>query len=312
MPNPDELRLPEELLVVGAAVKIGLFDALNEAPSALAELARAVGADTRALERVVEALGQSGYVDVKDGFVSLTTAAKRMFFEPEHEEYAGYACMHAYARLKTWLTLPEVIKTGTAPPKERTPERLRHFMDAMRHYARQVAPAVVDLCLEDTLPPRLLDLGGGPLNYAVPFAERGVSVTVQDVPEVVERMRPLIPAGLDIRMVPGDFHESVSPGPYEAAFLGNVTHIYGPDENRELFRRIADVLTPGGRIIIVDYVRGLSPRAPYMGVNMLVSSASGGVWTLDEYTAWLAAGGFGPPAVKTLDERQVLVARLAR
>jgi hypothetical protein len=312
MPNPEALRLPEELLLAGAGVKSGFFTALRDGQKTLAAVAEEIGADCAALERFAEALAHLGYVEFSAGAVELTATARRMLFEPESADYIGYAFMHAYSRLTTWLSLPEVLKTGKAlAKKERSPERLRYFMDAMREHARQVAPAVVELCLEGLSPPlRLLDLGGGPLNYAVPFARRGVSVTVQDIPEVVELMRPLVPSGLEIRMVAGDFNVSLAEGPYEVAFLGNITHIYGPEENQRLFARVARELTPGGRITILDYVRGLSARAPYMGVNMLVSSVSGGVWTVDEYAAWLASAGFGPVTVKSVADRQVLLAHL--
>ncbi len=311
MPNRDRLVFPDELLLVGAAVKCGLFEALRSGPRPVAEVAQAINADRRALERLIEALVQLGYLELGDGEAALAPVAGRMFFESESDEYAGFSFMHAYNRLGNWLALPEVIRTGTPPPKERSPERLRYFMDAMREHARPVADAVVDLCLEGLSPPlRLLDLGGGPLNYAVPFARRGVSVTVQDVPEVVELMAPMIPPGLDIRMVGGDFNERLAPGRFEAAFLGNITHIYGPEENQALFSRVAGILIPGGRIAVLDYVRGMSARAAYMGVNMLVSSTSGGVWTANEYTAWLEAAGFEPPRIKSVEERQVLVAHL--
>ena len=309
MPNPDALRLPEELLLAGAGVKSGFFEVLRSGPKPLHRVAAEIGADSAALGRYAEALGHLGYVELNDGVVRLTATAREMLFDPESANYIGYAFMHAYVRLKTWLNLPEVLKTGTPPPKEHSPERLRYFMDAMREHARPVAAAVVALCLEDLSPPlRLLDLGGGPLNYAVPFARRGVAVTVQDMPGVVELMRPLVPPSLEIKMVAGDFNHSLAPGPYELAFLGNITHIYGPAENRALFARVARELVPGGRIAILDYVRGLSGRAPYMGVNMLVSSASGGVWTVDEYAAWLASAGFGGPVVKNIDDRQLLLA----
>lgn len=311
LPNRDQLVFPDELLLAGAAVRCGLIEALRAGPRPVAEVAQVIEADHRALERLIEALVQLGYLELKNSVVALAPEARRMLFEPESEDYTGFAFMHAYSRLGSWLALPEVIRTGKPPRKERSPEKIRYFMDAMREHARPVADAVVDLCLEGLSPPlRLLDLGGGPLNYAVPFARRGVAVTVQDMPEVVALMAPLVPPGLEIKLVGRDFREELAPGPFEVAFLGNITHIYGPDENRDLFSGVAEVLTPGGRIAILDYVRGVSTRAAYMGVNMLVSSASGGVWRADEYTAWLEAAGFGPPRIRSIEERQVLVAHL--
>ena len=59
-----------------------------------------------------------------------------------------------------------------------------------------------------------------------------------------------------------------------------------------LFRKVSQVLVPGGRIAIVDMVRGTNPFASVFGVNMLVNTSNGGTWTLDQYTDWLAGAGF--------------------
>jgi len=45
---------------------------------------------------------------------------------------------------------------------------------------------------------------------------------------------------------------------------------------------VSQVLVPGGRIAIIDMVRGTNPFASVFGVNMLVNTSNGGTWTLDQ------------------------------
>lgn len=305
----EALSLPEELLIVGGAVEAGIFHALRDGAVTRRKLQEVTGTERRALDVVVDALVALGYLQVSGDEVGLTPAAREILYNENHPSYRGFSFMHAYTRLRTWVCLPEVLRTGKAPPKERSPERLQYFMEAMRYNAREIAPRVVDLCLEGLRPPvEVIDIGGGPLNYATVFAARGAAVNVLDTPEVVALMQRRVPPGAPIRLLAGDFTQEVPSGPYQLAFLGNVTHIYGPQENQALLGRIARVLHPGGRVAILDVVYGLSPRAPFMRVNMLVSSREGGAWSLDQYSAWLTAAGFTTPRVHNIGFRQLLLA----
>jgi hypothetical protein len=58
-----------------------------------------------------------------------------------------------------------------------------------------------------------------------------------------------------ISAVGGDFNEGLPEGPFDAAYLGSVSHIYGPKENLTLIKRVAESLYPNGLIAIRDFVR---------------------------------------------------------
>jgi SAM-dependent methyltransferase len=303
------LELPRELLVVGAAVETGLLDALKDAPRHAAGLAAALGLDPRATRVVLEALVELGYCAREGEDFRLSEEAHRMLYgEPEAPD-AGFPFMHAYNLLASWLALPEVLRSGRPAPRRRDPVRQRHYIAAMRRNAKAYAPAVVDLCLAGLQPPvRVLDLGGGPLTFAEEFARRGAEVVVLDVPEVVEMMAPLAAREPRVTMVAGDFNVALPPGPFDLAYLGNVTHIYGETENRTLFGRVAAELRPGGRIAITDFIRGVSPGAALFAVNMLVNTERGGTWTLEQYRAWLRDAGFSDPELHEAGGRHVLLA----
>jgi hypothetical protein len=95
--------------------------------------------------------------------------------------------------------------------------------------------------------PHILDVGDGPGTYAEAFTEGGAQVTVFDLPEVVELMKEHLDAA-GISAVGGDFNEVLPEGPFDTAYLGSVSHIYGPKENLTLIKRVTGSLYPGGLI----------------------------------------------------------------
>ena len=111
-----------------------------------------------------------------------------------------------------------------------------------------------------------------------------------------------------ITMFPGDFNLGLPPEHFDLVYLGNICHIFGEIENRELFRKVDQVLVTGGRIAIVDMVRGTNPFAAVFGVNMLVNTDNGGTWTLDQYSKWLASAGFQNVKLNEVAGRQIITA----
>ncbi|MFP4367137.1 MAG: hypothetical protein ACLFQA_08590 [Bacteroidales bacterium] len=74
MPDTESFQLPQELLVVGAAVQAGIFEALKNRPLTLKSLAAETSSDQRALWTVIEALAALGYIKNESGKFELTSA----------------------------------------------------------------------------------------------------------------------------------------------------------------------------------------------------------------------------------------------
>ena len=115
-----------------------------------------------------------------------------------------------------------------------------------------------------------------------------------------------------VESVGGDFLEALPPGPFDVVFCGNICHIYGPDQNRALFGRIGSVLRPGGRLAILDFLTGVSPDAAVFAVNMLVNTEGGGVWSAEEYRAWLGEAGLDLVDWVPIEGRTQLILRANR
>ena len=308
MPNTTSFQVPQEFLIVGAAVQTGLFDALRNAPCTLQELTVKTETDPRALWNIVEALLALQYLTCEGELLKLSPEAENIFYRPDSEQYTGFSFMHGYDLIKSWIQLPDIMKSGK-PADRKTVFSNRHFIKAMTHGAKESAALVADYCLED-LPqnPGILDVGGGHLTYAEAFAAKKAGVTILDLAEVVELMRPELDASLPIDMVAGDFTQGLPPGPFGLVYLGNVCHIYGEPENRSLFLAAAQVLRTGGQIVINDMIRDTGVWPAIFGVNMLINTVSGGTWTYDQYKTWLTDAGFSTAPWREVGGRQLIKA----
>ncbi|HBQ28331.1 methyltransferase [Peptococcaceae bacterium SCADC1_2_3] len=308
--DKEALQSPFELLLVGGAVEAGIFKALRQRALDVLELAGTLKADRRAVWTVAEALVSLDYLERTEGNkYRLSSRAEEMFYRPDSDNYDGFAFMHSYEVLKSWVKLPQVIQSGRPARGNRTAAERRYFIEAMSRRAKEGAKAIAQFCLTG-LPAgaQVLDIGGGPLVHARAFAALGAVVTVLDLPEVVAMAQSSLTSDENIHLVAGDFTAGLSEGPFHLAFLGSVCHIYGEKENRRLFRQADAVLVPGGSIAVVDFVRGRHPFAAVFAVNMLVNTETGGTWTWEEYVAWLTDAGFKDMRLNEVGERQIITA----
>ena len=292
-PDVESFQLPEEFLIAGAAVKAGIFNVLKNGALTQQELAAATGSDQRALWTLTEALVSLGYIEHEAGKIKLTKACYSILYDRESPDYQGFSFMHSYYLLSKWLNLPEVLKTGKPALTSESLEENKSFVEAMSSYAEKDASELAEFCLKG-LPPgaEVLDIGGGPLTIARAFAQKGAAVTILDLPEVIDMMKPELDPGLPVKMVKGDFTSSLPEGPFALAYLGHICHIYGEKEIRKLFIDVAGKLREGGTVIINDFIRDTGPYPAVFAVNMLVNTDSGGTWTFEQYKSWLEDAGF--------------------
>ena len=137
--------------------------------------------------------------------------------------------------------------------------------------------------------------------YTVAFLQAvpEMRATLFDRAEVIEMARPFLESlGLTHRVtiVAGDFDKDELPKGHDLAFVSAIIHQNSPEQNLNLFLKIFRSLDSGGRIIIRDHVMDPDRTRPMEGaifaVNMLVSTAGGNTYTLDEIRAGLAQAGF--------------------
>ena len=81
-------------------------------------------------------------------------------------------------------------------------------------------------------------------------------------------------------------------------FVAQVVHHFDDDANRELARRVARALRPGGVYVIQEAVRPRSPKEggqPGALLDLYFSLTSkSGIWSFEEMAAWQRGAGLVP------------------
>ena len=270
-----------------------LYDAARGAgviavlPATAADAAAASRLDAHAVRVVLDALATWGVVVREDGRYRLGREA------PDNDEAATLG-LHARS-MRRWCGEIDAILQGVAPAPEAATMR-PEWLDALAVNARRVAPVVVDACLERfPSAETVLDLGGGHGEHALEFARRGLRPTLQDREAVVEYAhgQGRLEAG-GVELFAGDFHDVLPDGPFDLVFCAGVTHTMSADRNRDLYRRLRQIVAPGGGFVISTFFRNRGPLPSIFAIQMLMGGQGGDTFAEDEYRQWLTAAGFEP------------------
>jgi SAM-dependent methyltransferase len=218
---------------------------------------------------------------------------------------------HTVHMWDTWSRLTEVVRAGhpvdLAAINDRGDDWLRPFIAAMHTRGRQSAAEVVGLLDLDGVA-RVLDVGGGSGVYAMAFARagRGITAVVFDLPNVIPLTRMYIAReGLpaEVTTAVGDYLTAPLGSGFDLVFMSAVIHSNATDDNRLLFRKAAEALNPGGRLVVQDFLMTEERDGPLMpalfALNMLVGTPEGDTYTESEVRAWMAEAGFG--AIERVD-----------
>jgi (2Fe-2S) ferredoxin len=306
---PDELAetirgfMPSRVLLT--ALELDLFTniARSPAPPTAQGLSSALRTDHRATVILLDALVALGLLTKSNGaYANSATAARHLVAGAKDD--ASTALRHNLSLWRTWSTLTEVVRTGIPVDREEMGARgdswTIPFIAAMHKNATLRAPLMVQAVGTEGVR-RLIDVGGGSGAFAIAFAQASptLQADVFDLATVVPiASRHIGAAALSdrVRTRVGDLRHDAFGADYDLAILSAICHMLGPDENRDLLRRIFAALSVGGRVVIQDFVMDpekTSPRAGAMfAVNMLVGTPRGSTYSDPEYSDWLREAGF--------------------
>ncbi len=294
--------------VLAAAADLDLFRALAGGASTAEGLARRLETDRRGTTVLLDALAALGLLD-KDG--------DRYALPPGIAEALGHGgpgsvlamARHQANCMRRWSRLAESVKSGR--PRERTPSVRGAAADreAFLLAMNDLASATADSLIENLRPLEftcLLDVGGASGTWTIAFLRAcpGSRAILFDLPDAIPlARRRLEETGLADRvdLVAGDFYVDPLPPGADLAWLSAIAHQSSRAENRDLYRKVAAALVPGGTIAIRDMLMEPSRIEPVAGalfaVNMLVATEGGGTFTFEEFRQDLEAAGFGEVAV---------------
>ena len=289
-----------ESRILMTAAELDLFSLLAEEPRTVLGLAEALNLKPRGLLILLDALTAMELL-AKHGDEYACPATVAHLLSSRSPGSLLPMILHAANQWYKWTDLTGIVLGTLEPGRHKsTPSSLRAYIEAMDVVARPLA-----VCMAQAVNPigarRLLDIGGGPGSYTVALLElaEGLEATLFDKPEVLSIARHRITAsGMmeRVTLVGGDFCKDELPSGHDLALLSAIIHQNDREQNVDLYRKVLSALAPGGRLIIRDHVMQPSRVEPRRGalfaVNMLVSTAGGNCYTLEEIREDLAQAGF--------------------
>lgn len=292
------------------AGEIDLFRKMDEGPATLKELAEKTESDDRALQNLLQVLKPLGYVKEKNEQYELTKYTRKTvpieifhemipFFKEQQIRNTKFAVRALREAPEDGIFGWENVKSG---------EIARSYQVTMRWLAGTTSDEV---CKKLTLPEggkRMLDVGGSHGLYCVKMCRKypELQATVLDWPVGIENARETLKNERDVAdridTLEADFHNDEFPKGYDLAFLGNIIHGNRPDQNRQLFTRLAESTTDKGRVGIVDQFDNISGSkftrsvAALIGWNLFLF-ANGRAYEVEEVLYWLNEAGFSQSEV---------------
>ena len=290
-------RAFQESRVLLTALELDVFTTMGDGATA-ADIAQKLGTDLRATSMLLNGLVALGALSKHEAVFRCTKESKAL--GPER-----MGLMHTVHLWDTWSSLTECVKSGKAV-RSRGPEdfpeaQTRAFIAAMHARARDNADQTVRLSgIRDAK--RMLDVGGGSGAFSFAFAQAcpELQAEILDLGAVVPLAEEYIrQAGLQsrVRVRPGDMRAAELGEGFDLVLLSAVCHMFGESENRALIQRCAQALSPGGHLVIREFIleedRTAPPFAALFALNMLVGTEHGNAYTESEYRTWMEDAGLG-------------------
>lgn len=294
-------------LMIHAAVRHGIFDALDAGRKTIEQVASETGASVRGLRAVMNGLLALGFLTRDgDGRFGLTPDSAA-FLVKGKPGYHGALFLHTVDQiLDRWRALSDVVMAGKPAwrvnEQDNGAEFFEGFVEALFPMNYPAASALGDaLGLAGAGPVSVLDLAAGSGVWGIALAQKSpeVRVTAVDWPGVLPVTRRVVERfGLagQFAYLAGDIQTVDLGRGHDVATLGHILHSEGEEKSRALLKRVGDSLRPGGTVAIAEMLmneeRTGPPHAAIFAVNMLVATESGDTFTFGEIAGWLRETGF--------------------
>lgn len=295
-------------LIIAAAVKNGVFDALTTGAQTVDALSRQTGASQRGLRAILNALvGLRLLKKDRQEKYSLTPESAAFLVKGNQGSLAGSFPMTMRRIVPLWLKLDEVVRTGQpaesrnqeGPGTEFFSELVENIIPMSHRAGQKLAEHLKVAKAKDHV--RVLDVAAGSGIWGISLAQKSprVRVTAVDWAGMIPTTRRIAQKfGVHDRFefIGGDIGEVDFGNDYDVATLGHILHSEGEERSRRLLRKVFRALKPGGVITIAEWLvndRRTRPLDSLMfAVQMLVNTDRGDVFSFNEIKTWLEEAGF--------------------
>ncbi|MFI1165948.1 methyltransferase [Streptomyces sp. NPDC020801] len=292
-----------------AAARLGVADALGDAPMAVEDLAAAVKTEPKPLRRLLRALSCYGvFTERQDGTFAHTDMSRLLREDdPNSLRYITLWCTEAWT-WDAWPKLDEAVRTGRNVVEdlygkeffvylnEDAPESADVFNRAMTTSSKQSARDVAEL-LDLSGASSVADIGGGQGHVVASLLEKYPAMrgTLLDLPRVVENADPRLREGGSlagrVSIVPGDCREAI-PVKADVYIIKNILE-WDDDSTARCLRNVIDSGGPGARVVVIENLVDDTPSMRFSTAMdlLLLMNVGGAKHTTDSMVSRLKAAG---------------------
>lgn len=295
-------------LAIEAAIRLGVFDALD----GHAKTAEEIAADTHSSLRGIASLlnlqvGLGLLKKTADGSYALTPESATFLVSSKPSFHGGMFRHMSSQLMPKWLQLTEVVQTGkpasTVNDSADGSEFFIKFVEDIFPMSYPSARLLAEHLGVDhaTTPLSVLDLAAGSGVWGIALAQKSPHVMVRavDWPRVLDVTRRVVQRfGLSDRytFAAGDLSDADFGAGHQIATLGHILHSEGETRSRAVLQKTFQALAPGGTIAIAEFLVNEDRTAPagslIFALNMLVNTTDGNTYSFEEIKRWLEDAGF--------------------
>ena len=300
-------------LTLAAAVDLDIFTLITQGNKTAADITKALGAPKRGVERLLDSLVAIGYLTKRGAQFGLTPVADT-FLVRTKPSFIGPMADETRITLPGWMQLPDVVRGGksvsavdTAEGREFFPRLVKAIFPITYNAARGFVQSFPQAKLKKI--ERVLDVAAGSGAWSLPFAQAipNARVTALDYPEVTVVTREYAQqfrVGHKYDYLEGDLRQlDFGQKQYDVVILGHVIHSEGEKWGKVLISKSYKALKPGGSLVIAEMIPNDTRTGPLFpvlfGLNMILHTEEGDVFTMAQYKQWLKQAGF--TSVKTVE-----------
>jgi 3-hydroxy-5-methyl-1-naphthoate 3-O-methyltransferase len=299
-----------------AAVELDIFSHIAVGKRTAREVAQAASASDRGIASLLDALTAMHYLR-KSGSRYALQPISATFLARGKATYMGAATQPLALTWDAWKHLTEAVKTGRPYQAVNVAEKGKEFFPKLvasifpGNFANSTLAVSQFSDKERGKIRKILDVAAGSGAWSLAFAQAipEARVTSMDFPELTPITRGFAERfGVAARYeyLEGDLRQvDFGRDTYDLVILGHIIHSEGEKHGKELLQKSYAALRPGGSLLIAEYVPNDTRTAPIMpvlfGLNMILHTEGGNVFTMREYRSWLRTAGFR--AVRTIAVR---------
>jgi SAM-dependent methyltransferase len=325
IPSPalifDTLFAYQRSAALKSAVELDIFTAIDEGATTAAAIAKRIDASERGVRILCDYLTVHGLLAKSDGSYQLA-AESAAFLSTKSPAYLGsvarFLVMPDLA--KYMETLPDAVRRGGVADAGRSTVADDNpiwveFAKSMMPMMIPNAHAIADL-VDTGKPIKVLDIAAGHGAFGITIAQRNpkaeiVAVDWKAVLGVAQEHARQAGVEERFRTIAGDaFGVDYGTG-YDVALVTNFLHHYDAATCTTLLKKIAGALTPGGQVVILEFVPNpdrVSPPLPAgFSLTMLADTVGGDAYTFSELRDQLEHAGFGDIAAHPTPTPETIV-----